>query len=276
MASANDPMIRSLSYSGKTTNNHGLLVDIYWLNLQNTIQENSSVALSGSYRLTTIRNNMVQGGVGLDYHHYFDSLKDSFSQGFDLPGVEQKLTTVRLVIGSSRSGRPAANDQYRSKSANVPAYYNPNTHAVYLNRTLLDKASPKIVHNICYHELLHAVSHHASINYQGRRILKSGLKIQMWDDENRQRVIHRGLNEGLTQYLANSHTDGGPAYREEVRIVGRLTQLIGLQPLNAAYFGPSIDRLERQLSAKLGVNSLNDLSELIDKKNYSAAMAYMD
>lgn len=219
---------------------------------------------------------MVQGGVGLDYHHYFDSLKDSFSQGFDLPGVEQKLATVRLVIGSSRSGRPAANDQYRSKSANVPAYYNPNTHAVYLNRTLLDKASPKIVHNICYHELLHAVSHHASINYQGRRILKSGLKIQMWDDENRQRVIHRGLNEGLTQYLANSHTDGGPAYREEVRIIGRLTQLIGLQPLNAAYFGPSIDRLERQLSAKLGVNGFNDLSELIDKKNYSAAMAYMD
>lgn len=198
-------------------------------------------------------------------HRVLNDLGDSFDTG--------RLAHLSLSLTHNSRSRFHSNDQYRSKTAKIPAYYNPNSHSVHLNVGVLESASSTLVENIYYHELVHASSHHAKMEYDGCKILKSGLKIQMWDEQDKQIVLHRGLNEGLTQYFANSHTAGGPAYRREVQIVGKLIHKIGLSTLKSAYFGPAIDQLELKMRATFGADIFQELSVLVDEKRYDEAEA---
>lgn len=181
----------------------------------------------------------------------------------------------QLSLSWSYSDQPILSnrDEYRSKTSKIPAYYNPNTHTVHLDVSILKQTDQNTVENIYYHELVHASSHHARIIDNGRKILKSGLKIQMWDQDNCQTTLHRGLNEGLTQYLANSYTDAGPAYKNEVAIIGRITGLIGLRALKNAYFGPAINQLEQYIDAKFGAGAFYRLSSLTDQKDFTTIAA---
>lgn len=188
-------------------------------------------------------------------------------------------TTVldSLTISMSRIRRRSSNsDQYRSKTAKVPAYYNPNNHSVHLNLAVLEVASESLVENIYYHELVHAASHHAKFFLNGKKVLKSGLKVQVWDENDSQQILHRSLNEGMTQYIANTYTTGGSAYKNEVAIIGKLVQKIGFSELRAAYFGSEIDKLEEKIRVTLGSDIFQELSALVDKKEYAAAEALIN
>ncbi len=183
------------------------------------------------------------------------------------------MTNLGLALSQHNRTQAGTSDQYRSKAAKVPAYYNPNTHTIHLNISVLESTTAQVVENIYYHELVHAASHHARLTVKGRRVLKSGLKVQLWDEENKEIILNRGLNEGMTQYLANTFTEGGPAYRREVAILGRIIQRIGLADLRAAYFGPAIDQLEKKMAVTFGPNVLNQLSAFLDRKDYETAEA---
>jgi hypothetical protein len=186
--------------------------------------------------------------------------------------IFEKLSLSFIHVKQSST---SSSDHYRSKTAKVPAYYNPNSHTVHLNIPILESAKDSLVENIFYHELIHAASHHDRLTIKKWKVLKSGLKMQIWNEKNRQTIINRNLNEGLTQYFANLNTEGGPAYKNEVEIVGRLIQKIGLTELKAAYFGPHIDKLERKTNAVLGTNVFEQISKLVDERKYEEARALL-
>lgn len=188
-----------------------------------------------------------------------DDLGDNFERTL--------LQDLKLTINTTGL-RAGANDRYASRNTAAPAYYNPNTHTVHVNAHVVTRAKATLLENIYYHELTHAASHHARMELNGTQVLKSGLKIQTWDSKKRATTLHRGLNEGMTQYLANTHTSGGPAYKNEVDIIGRLIRRIGMTPLKAAYFGPAIDQLDRTLSAVFGADALNEISSAVDQRNF--------
>lgn len=207
----------------------------------------------------------------VDFEHFFVSIRQRVIQDLGDNFHPLLLEELSLQLNYRKRFHNSSSDQYRGKAAKVPAYYNPNSHVIHLNLEVLEKASRDLVENIYYHELLHAASHHSRVRYQNLDVLKSGLKIQTWDDSDRHTTLHRGFNEGLTQYLANCYTKGGPAYKHEVRLVGKLTRKIGLAELKAAYFGPRIDLLNRKVAVGLGRNFLHELSSLLDKKRYEEA-----
>lgn len=182
------------------------------------------------------------------------------------------LNTLSLSL-SHHKKHGTANDQYRSRTSKVPAYYNPNNHSIHLNIAALESASDELVENIYYHELVHAASHHAKFITGDTKVLKSGLKVQVWDEFDQQQTLHRSLNEGMTQYIANTYTKGGSAYKREVTIIGKLIQRIGLVELRGAFFGADIDKLEEKVRVTLGDNAFQELSRLVDKKEYEAAEA---
>ncbi len=179
----------------------------------------------------------------MNYESYFVSLKQRVIQDLGDYFCATRLDELTLALSQSRRSRSQTNDQYRSRQAKVPAFYNPNTHTIHLNISALEAADGSLVENIYYHELVHAASHHARIFNDNHKSLKSGIKIQVWDQNDNQTTHYRHLNEGITQYFANSFTSGGNAYKNEVAIIGRLVQRIGLHELRAAYFGPEIERL---------------------------------
>lgn len=209
----------------------------------------------------------------MNYESFFVDVKQRVLRDLGDSFSPNLLNDLSLSLNYKKRSALNSNDQYRSRTAKIPAYYNPNSHTIHLNISVIESAEPTLIENIYYHELVHASSHHARLTHNGMKILKSGLKIQMWDENDKQVTLHRGLNEGLTQYMANSHTSGGPAYRREVSIVGQLIQKIGLQPMKAAYFGPAIDQLEKKMAVTYGANTFNQLSSLIDEKRYDEAEA---
>lgn len=187
---------------------------------------------------------------------------------------------LTLSLSRVRRSPHAGSDHYyrsrASKASRVPAYYNPNSHSIHLNLQVLEAANERLIENIYYHELVHAASNHTRTHKENLKILKSGLKVQVWDESERQITLNRSLNEGVTQYFANTYTAGGPAYKNEVKIIGRLIRKIGLRELKNAYFGPAIDELERKVNATLGDNTFETLSELVDTKEYDRALALVD
>lgn len=211
----------------------------------------------------------------MKYEQLFVDVKNRVIQDLGDNFSMSLFDDLTLSLNYKKRSRLNSNDQYRSRAAKIPAYYNPNTHSVHLNINVLENAADDLVENIYYHELVHAGSHHAKMSHDGLKILKSGLKIQMWDENDRPTTLHRGLNEGFTQYLANTYTHGGSAYRREVEIVGRLIQRIGIAPLKEAYFGPGINVLEKKMAMTLGANVLNQLSALVDAKEYDDAAALL-
>lgn len=213
----------------------------------------------------------------MNYEAFFVAIKErvlaDLGEAFDTTILDH--LSLSLNYGSQHRSRHRQNDQYRSKTAKIPAYYNPNSHTVHLNIGVVEQAEPTVVENIYYHELVHASSHHAQMSRSSQSVLKSGLKIQLWDINGNPVTLHRGLNEGLTQYLANMYTSGGPAYRREVTIIGKLVRRIGLAPLKAAYFGADIDKLEMVMNVVLGTGALQRLSKLVDAKQFDEAEALL-
>lgn len=213
-----------------------------------------------------------KGGKSLGYEETFLKVRNRVISDLGENFVKQTLLQDLKLSIDQAPLRPSFNDRYTAHSIKAPAYYNPNTHTVHVNPNVLKRVKTALLENIYYHELTHAASHHARIEFNDRPALKSGLKIQSWDANNQPTTLHRGLNEGFTQYLANTHTSTGPAYRREVEVIGLLIRKIGLNPLKTAYFSPAIDQLDRVMNATFGDNALNKLSSALDDKEYSLAL----
>ncbi len=211
----------------------------------------------------------------MNYERFFVCLKERVADDFGDSFDSSLLDELSLSLSHRRYSPTTAGDHYRSRAAKVPAYYNPNSHTIHLNVGILESAERDLIENIYYHELLHAASHHARITTDTEKILKSGLKIQVWDTHDRQKTLHRSLNEGLTQYFANLNTQGGSAYRNEVTVIGKLIQRIGMSELKDAYFGSGIDRLERKVRVTMGESVFERLSLLVDTKHYEAAVTLL-
>jgi hypothetical protein len=212
----------------------------------------------------------------VNYEQYFVAVKNRVINDLGDAFSSATLDHLSLALNYKKYTRNDANDQYRAQAAKVPAYYNPNTHVVHLNVPVLERASESLIENIYYHELVHATSNHCRMSYRGKRVLKSGLKIQSWDLEDNQTTLYRGLNEGLTQYFANTYTVGGPAYKSEVEIIGKLVKRIGMKELRQAYFDTGIEALDRKIGAVLGEGFLAELSDLVDAKEFEAAHALFE
>lgn len=209
------------------------------------------------------------------YEQFFVTMKQRVMTDFGAHFDTSRLDHLSLSLSRTKSRMNSSGDQYRSRTAKVPAYYNPNTHTVHLNLNILEHASFNLIENVYYHELMHAASHHARIAHDNQKVLKSGLKIQVWDENDQQRTLHRSLNEGVTQYFANLESANGAAYRREVQVIGKLIQRIGLNEIRAAYFGPAIDQLERRMHVSIGEGAFEELSELVDAKEYESAEALL-
>lgn len=211
----------------------------------------------------------------MDHQSFFETMKQRIAA--DLTGHFDTTVLDNLKLSMSRTKRRGnSSDQYRSRTAKVPAYYNPNNHSIHINLSVIERAPESLVENIYYHELVHAASHHSKFMMDDKKVLKSGLKVQIWDDDDTQRTLHRNLNEGMTQYIANSYTQGGSAYKNEVAIIGKLIQKIGMSELRAAYFGADIDKLEEKVRVTLGEGVFQELSVLVDEKQYEAAEVLLD
>lgn len=210
------------------------------------------------------------------YEQFFVAVKEKVMYDLGDSFDTSLFDYLTLSLSRVRSSPHATSDNYYrsrvSKTSRVPAYYNPNSHSIHLNLTVLEAANEKLIENIYYHELVHAASNHTRIQKENLKILKSGLKVQVWDETNHQITQNRSLNEGVTQYFANTYTSGGPAYKNEVKIIGRLVRKIGLRELKNAYFGPAIDGLEHKVNVTLGDDTFETLSEIVDNKEYERAM----
>lgn len=219
------------------------------------------------------QNTSYKEANTVNYERFFVAMRERVINDLGDSFSADILDELTLSLSHQKAPHYRSTDEYRSRPAKVPAYYNPNTHTIHLNIDVLDSADDQLVENIYYHELVHASSHHARMTFDGQKILKSGLKVQVWDEDENQVTLHRGLNEGITQYLANSFTAGGPAYKSEVAIIGKLISKIGMKPLKEAYFGSAIDQLETHVAARFGAGTFQRLSQLVDAREYEAAAA---
>ena len=210
------------------------------------------------------------------FESFFVTVREQVMTDLDGTVPISVFDSLQVEFVSSFTYQKKSSDQYRSKRAAVPAYYNPNSHTVHINTTVLEDADTELTENVFYHELVHAASHHGPVEHETLKVLKSGLKMQVWNTSGRQIVLNRSLNEGFTQYVANMYTSGGPAYKGEVEIVGRLIGKLGLNELKNAYFGPHIAELEQKTNIVLGHGVFERIAKALDNKDFELAHALLD
>lgn len=160
---------------------------------------------------------------------------------------------------------------------NVPAYYDPNKHIIYLNETMLSRESDTTIFIICYHELLHAISHHQNYQKENANVFQSGAKIEQFSYQF-YNCSNRLLNEGIVQFLTNFYNqadDDNYAYRHEAKLIRKAANQIGLTHFKRALLHGRLDSLESAFDHVFGTDSFRSFSRLLDKKEYSRAEAFL-
>ncbi len=190
--------------------------------------------------------------------------------------VTDILTKVeRVIIRKARTIKRPSDDHYQV-SSRVPAYYNPNNHTVYLNEIVLKRVSAAKAYNVCYHELVHAISNHHTWKHTSRSYFRSGVKIEVYYSNNYE-CKHRALNEGITQYLTNTNTEATePAYQNEVVLVQKIAKTLGKRVLVEAVVLGKGNILQNLFDARYGQDSFEHFSSCLDKKDYQTANNIID
>ncbi len=181
--------------------------------------------------------------------------------------LELLASTEVAIVTSHELGRSLG----RSSAVRVPAYYNPNDHTIYLNKSILAHTTAKKIFNICYHELTHATSYHHTWQEGRASYFQSGLKLEVYRGA-AYSCHHRALNEGVVQFLTNAETQGlEPAYQDEVTCIAFMMMVIGITVVKQTLAQGSLHRLEETFHAHFGDNTFQTFSRLLDKKEYHAA-----
>ncbi len=212
----------------------------------------------------------------IDVHHTFlqalSLIESHFATASGLSHVSQVTVSIVDARGMAQS---LGQDCYRTKSR-IPAYYNPNNHTIYLNQDILENTPRTTLLNICYHELVHAVSKHHTWREGTKSFFQSGLKLEIY---HKQSYIcrYRALNEGVVQYFTNTHTEATePAYQKEVAVVTKLVQALGEETVRQASIEGNISLLQEAFALTFPHTSLDALAELLDRKKYDTALSILD
>ncbi len=138
--------------------------------------------------------------------------------------------------------------KHLSKGQLVGGTYNIKDNLIDLETTKLSKLM-----NAIFHELLHASSTRVDLE---NNVIYSGFS-QMFinkKDEKKNEVYGIGINEGVTQYLANKLFDPDlkmlPAYsvyKEEQAIAKALEKIVGEEKLRSLYFRADLQGLVNEL-----------------------------
>jgi hypothetical protein len=210
-----------------------------------------------------------------DLRHIFAEATSIVSTHFNTPELNQSLTHVEIDVVDSKGMAESLNlDNYRLKSR-VPAYYNPNNHTIYLNKDILYKLKPSTILNICYHELLHAISAHKTWNEKRKTFFQSGLKLEIYEFST-YKCKNRALNEGIVQYFTNKHTNAPePAYLNEVSLVGHVTSVLGENTFQNALLTGDHNQLQQKFDAIYGINKFEQFSAALDKKEFIFAASLL-
>lgn len=168
-------------------------------------------------------------------------------------------------------------DNYR-RFINIPAYYDPNKKAVYLNRQTVEKQTQKTLFIICYHELVHAASIHRNYRDNGLNIFQSGIKLERFGKQHYS-CSNRMLNEGMTQFLTNYYNttaDSDYAYAHESALVRRVASILGVESIKQAMVAEGYEQFEQLFNQTFGRDSFSLFSHWLDKRRYQKAAAILD
>lgn len=203
-------------------------------------------------------------------------IKDTFASAYKTIAADFSSETTNDHLANIKMAPLTApvrgGDQCKAKNR-VPAYYNPNNHTIYFNRAILNTLSETTIYNICYHELLHAISCHQSYDTTTATVFQSGIKMEFYSG-GPYRCVNRGLNEGIVQYLTNVHTHTYEhAYKNEVYLVAQAISFIGLDPFLTAFFEGEVSVLESSFDEVFGQGAFTDFARAIDNKDYDKAEA---
>lgn len=193
--------------------------------------------------------------------------------------ARQRLDTVKIRALGGGAQAKQYTEAYKQQE-NVPAFYDANDHIIHLNHRLLSGLKSETSALICYHELIHAASHHAADESDGSTTLWSGIRIELFNRAGRRtRVYNHLLNEGVVQAFAVEalgleHEDY--AYRREVGVAHRLIESVGYRTVADALFAGRYDQLEHRFAAAHSNAAITELGTLVDSREYDAAEAWLD
>lgn len=194
----------------------------------------------------------------------------------DLPCTIIRNRVAQVTVSVKDASDMAKNingDNYR-RYLNIPAYYDPNDHTVFLNRQALTRTSEATNFIICYHELIHGASVHKNYrNERGSYIFQSGVKIERYGKRT-YTCKNKLLNEGLVQFFTvhyNQVRANDYGYAQEVRLVTVIAEHLGTAILEQALFYGEYDKLCTEFDAHFGTGSFARFSSALDRRDYRKA-----
>ncbi|HEY1074386.1 MAG TPA: hypothetical protein VGE59_01650 [Patescibacteria group bacterium] len=212
-----------------------------------------------------------------DLHAILISACKKLERDFAYEELGARLDTIRVKIVDAKELSHTLCGRKERRFYHVPAYYDPNKHVIYLNETMLFQENDTTVFIICYHELLHAISHHRNYQEENTNIFQSGAKIEQFSYQF-YNCSNRLLNEGIVQFLTNYYNnadDNAYAYSSETKLIRKAAQLIGMTPFKRALLFGNLDSLESAFDGLFGAYSFRSFSKLLDKKEYAHAEALL-
>jgi len=198
-------------------------------------------------------------------------------EDFSCPIVSDRLESIDCCLDTASSlSRNLRQDNYRD-TTRIPAYYDPNNHTVFLNRSCLAFTPEKIIFVICYHELVHGASLHVNYDLPGVSVFQSGIKFERYHKRN-YRCFNRLLNEGIVQFLTvdnNQLSVQDYAYVKEVMIVQELVHQLGLTVVKKALLYEQYTQLKTRFEERFGPSSFTTFTQDIDQKQYHKAYHFL-
>lgn len=205
----------------------------------------------------------------------FINAKQRLTNGLPAPELHARLSTLAMeVVAPATMVHNLTGDNYRNYTR-IPAYYDPNTHTIFINRAIVPDVNEKTLYTICYHELVHGASYHSTYTEGDAQVFQSGIKTERYGD-GWYTCAHRLLNEGIVQYFTVKHTNQNHenlAYKHEVAIVKQLIEKLGEPVISRALYYGTVTELEDVFNRNFGAGTFFTFSRHIDKRRYSEAEA---
>jgi hypothetical protein len=223
-----------------------------------------------------LRTNLNSGGLRVE--NVFYQAKVKILQDYSDRTITNRISTIKLAtVTSKEMARTLSADSYTSAKS-VPAFYDPNNHTVFLNSRAISKADSTTSFIICYHELMHAASHHVNYQIHEANIFQSGIKIETYLSNNYS-CTNRLFNEGIVQFLTTDNNLVDPArfgYYQEVRLITRLVHDLGKKLLEQAIFNGAHGFFMTRFDEHYGRGRFAEFSLALDKKHYQGAEMILD
>jgi hypothetical protein len=184
--------------------------------------------------------------------------------------VESRMHNIHVQIVTSQAMVTNLKADNYERFAHIPAYYDPNIHTIFLNKTHLSSLPSKTIFIVCYHELIHGASLHVSYKLPGVNVFQSGIKFERYRT-NQYKCYNRLLNEGMVQYLTtyyNKLDSEQFAYPKEVGVVKQIAQDLGVEVVKNALLYEQYTHLKTRFDAFYGQDTFAQLTDSMDKRAF--------